>query len=203
MKVLLYPGAFNPPHNGHMVLLRAAMERLLPDIVILLPIEESSGPGYQKVDAYFRRMMCSWAPMGHLPEALHKWVDVGTFEPPRKAKCYARPMVNHYLDNYPGADLWILLGKGGAQNALGWLEGETFRHYVSLILAREADPHDILQGRNFKVLRVNAKPSPITSAQVRGLLREGKSTTRYLAPRVRQMIQEHGLYLRRRPRVLI
>lgn len=37
MKVLLYGGTFDPPHNGHMNNLQAALERVQPDRAIVMP----------------------------------------------------------------------------------------------------------------------------------------------------------------------
>ena len=37
MKILLYGGTFDPPHYGHLNNLRAAMEPIAPDRVIVMP----------------------------------------------------------------------------------------------------------------------------------------------------------------------
>ena len=37
MKVLLYGGTFDPPHNGHLNNLRAAAARVQPDKVVVMP----------------------------------------------------------------------------------------------------------------------------------------------------------------------
>ena len=37
MKVLLYGGTFDPPHNGHLNNLRAAAARVHPDRVVVMP----------------------------------------------------------------------------------------------------------------------------------------------------------------------
>ena len=37
MKVLLYGGTFDPPHNGHLNNLRAAAGRVLPDLTVVMP----------------------------------------------------------------------------------------------------------------------------------------------------------------------
>ena len=37
MKVLLYGGTFDPPHNGHLNNLRAAADSVSPDKVVVMP----------------------------------------------------------------------------------------------------------------------------------------------------------------------
>ena len=51
MKVLLYGGTFDPPHNGHLNNLRAAAARVQPDKVVVMPAglspfkQKTSAPG--------------------------------------------------------------------------------------------------------------------------------------------------------------
>ena len=37
MKILLYGGSFDPPHNGHLNNLRAAADRVHPDKIVVMP----------------------------------------------------------------------------------------------------------------------------------------------------------------------
>ena len=37
MRLLLYGGTFDPPHNGHLNNLRAAAARVRPDRVVVMP----------------------------------------------------------------------------------------------------------------------------------------------------------------------
>ena len=37
MKLLLYGGTFDPPHNGHLNNLRAAAARVHPDLAVVMP----------------------------------------------------------------------------------------------------------------------------------------------------------------------
>ena len=37
MKALLFGGTFDPPHAGHMNNLRAAMQAVQPDVVLVMP----------------------------------------------------------------------------------------------------------------------------------------------------------------------
>ena len=41
MKVLLYGGSFDPPHNGHLNNLRAAAARVRPDRIVVMPAGSS------------------------------------------------------------------------------------------------------------------------------------------------------------------
>ena len=43
MRLLLYGGTFDPPHNGHLNNLRAAAGRVLPDLAVVMP--EGGGGG--------------------------------------------------------------------------------------------------------------------------------------------------------------
>ena len=39
MKALLFGGTFDPPHAGHMNNLRAAMQAVQPDVVLVMPAD--------------------------------------------------------------------------------------------------------------------------------------------------------------------
>ena len=37
MKILLFGGTFDPPHLGHMALLKNALEKVNPDLALVMP----------------------------------------------------------------------------------------------------------------------------------------------------------------------
>ena len=59
-KVLLYGGTFDPPHNGHMNNLRAALELVRPDKAIVMP---AGIPPQQKGQHHPRQSAAGHVPM--------------------------------------------------------------------------------------------------------------------------------------------
>ena len=56
MKILLYGGTFDPPHNGHLHNLQAAARRVQPDRIVVMPAgvpphkHASATPGVLRVE---------------------------------------------------------------------------------------------------------------------------------------------------------
>ena len=58
MKVLLYGGTFDPPHNGHLNNLRAAAGRVRPDHVVVMPAGVPPHKAASTTPAALRLEMC-------------------------------------------------------------------------------------------------------------------------------------------------
>ena len=58
MKVLLYGGTFDPPHNGHLNNLRAAAGRVLPDLAVVMPAGVPPHKAASATPAALRLEMC-------------------------------------------------------------------------------------------------------------------------------------------------
>ena len=58
MKILLYGGSFDPPHNGHLNNLRAAAERVHPDKIVVMPAGTSPFKEGTNASGALRLEMC-------------------------------------------------------------------------------------------------------------------------------------------------
>ena len=58
MKLLLYGGTFDPPHNGHLNNLRAAAGRVRPDLVVVMPAGVPPHKAASATPAALRLEMC-------------------------------------------------------------------------------------------------------------------------------------------------
>ena len=58
MKILLYGGSFDPPHNGHLNNLRAAADRVHPDKIVVMPAGTSPFKEGTNASGALRLEMC-------------------------------------------------------------------------------------------------------------------------------------------------
>ena len=58
MKILLYGGSFDPPHNGHLNNLRAAADRVRPDKIVVMPAGTSPFKQGTNASGALRLEMC-------------------------------------------------------------------------------------------------------------------------------------------------
>ena len=57
-RILLFGGTFDPPHNGHMELLRGAMAAVQPDLVVVEPAGTPPHKHASATPAGIRLAMC-------------------------------------------------------------------------------------------------------------------------------------------------
>ena len=101
-KVLLYGGTFDPPHNGHMNNLRAALELVRPDKAIVMP----AGIPPQKRPAPPRQSAA-----GHVPmlTALSPAVEVSDWEIAQGGRSYTVHTLEMLRDAYPAQSCTFVL----------------------------------------------------------------------------------------------
>lgn len=109
MKIGIYGGTFNPPHLGHLAAARTAIDALGLDRLILIPAalpphkelpQGTPGPEHRLA------MASKLADALLLPEK----VEVSTLELDREGKSYTSDTLEALHEQYPGAQLWLLMG---------------------------------------------------------------------------------------------
>ncbi len=189
MKILLFPGTFDPMHFGHLRLLQHAIEEVKPGLSIIEVVAKSSLRKDRMSELVNRVCIARKAVDNTLPLPLSEMVLVDAVH----TKLDIEENIHECWRKYPGSEVHVLLGPSGAKRATRW-KSDLWRFVVS----RDADEGDIniLKAKknviSFKVLPF--KPSPITSQRVRTVLSEGKSPWRYVPRAVYRILEEKGLY---------
>ena len=101
MKILLFGGTFDPPHNGHMNNLRAAMDCVQPDKVIVMPAGIPPHKKASGTEAALRLAMCECF------TALSPKVEVSDWEVRQGGRNYSVNTVEMLRDRYPNDRLYI------------------------------------------------------------------------------------------------
>lgn len=103
-KVLLYGGTFDPPHNGHMNNLRAALELVRPDKAIVMPAGIPPHKKASTTPGKVRLAMCQCF------TALSPAVEVSDWEIAQGGRSYTVHTLEMLRDAYPGAELYLCVG---------------------------------------------------------------------------------------------
>ena len=203
MKIGIYGGTFNPPHMGHLAAARAAVDALGLDKLLLvpaaLPPHKELPPGTPAAEhrlAMTQRMADALL----MPEV----VSVSTLELERQGKSYTSDTLEEIRRQYPGADLWLLMGTDMFLTLHLWHDpaeilklagvcafGRTERDGQSLF----APQRDYLTKTFGARVETIALPGlvEISSTRLRELLKEGRGGE-YLLPSVYGYILMHRLY---------
>ena len=113
MKALLFGGTFDPPHAGHMNNLRAAMQAVQPDVVLVMPAGIPPHKHASATPGELRLAMCECF------KALGPQVQVSQWEVDRAGRSYTYNTVSMLQEKYPGAQLYMTIGSEKLEEAGG------------------------------------------------------------------------------------
>ena len=205
MKVLLYGGTFDPPHNGHLNNLRAAADRVRPDKVVVMPAglspfkQKTSAPGALRLE------MCSCfhaleEGMDAIPQ-----LEVSGWEIEQAAagnRNYTVLTVEKLARDYPGAQLYLAIGSDMLLSFDGWYRWQDILRLARLVVTSRNvgdDPllHEKakqLDATGARILFAPVEALPMASSALRARLAAGERCENELPPLVRRVIQREGLY---------
>ena len=170
-RIGLFGGTFDPPHLGHTRIARAFADQLALDTVIFLP----AGDPYHKTAP--RAPAADRLAMTRAAAAADPRFAVSDLDIVRSGATYTADTVRIFRQRYPAAALWWLVGA----DSLAALP-QPLHHWTAQALA------------DGSLRLLSASPDNISSTDIRGRLKTGKSTADLLDPAVAAYIHRHGLY---------
>ena len=205
MKVLLYGGTFDPPHNGHLNNLRAAAARVQPDKVVVMPAglspfkQKTSAPGALRLE------MCSCFHALEEDADTIPQLEVSGWEIEQAAagnRNYTVLTVEKLARDYPGAQLYLAIGSDMLLSFDGWHRWQDILRIARVVVtsrdigdapalhakAKQLDPSG---GR---ILFAPVQALPMSSSQLRARLAAGEECEAELPEAVRTVIRREGLY---------
>lgn len=205
MKVLLYGGTFDPPHNGHLNNLRAAAARVQPDKVVVMPAglspfkQKTSAPGALRLE------MCScFHALEEDADAIPQ-LEVSGWEIEQAAagnRNYTVLTVEKLARENPGAQLYLAIGSDMLLSFDGWYRWQDILRLARLVVTSRNvgdDPllHEKakqLDATGARILFAPVEALPMASSALRARLAAGERCENELPPLVRRVIQREGLY---------
>ena len=192
MKILLYGGTFDPPHWGHINNLRAAMQAVQPDKVIVMPAGIPPHKAASATPGSLRLQMCRCFLQ------LGEQVEISEWEITHEGKSYTVNTLRMLHSTYPDAQLYLTVGSDMLTSFRTWREWQSILQLATLVVeSREADDAamlaefaDSLCGDGARVLFARAKPVPMSSSEIR----QGSAGAEAVPPEVWQIISSRGLY---------
>jgi nicotinate-nucleotide adenylyltransferase len=179
----LFGGAFDPPHNGHVALLRAARAAFeLRDLVVVV----AGAPGHKSVStpASVRLALARAAFPGEM---------IALDEHPRT--------IDMLRDHPEWEGATFLLGADEFAGFLEWKDPEEVLRLVRLgVATRPGYPRDRLEpvlaalAAPERVAFFDLEPFPISSRELRAALDRGEDVHELMPPAVWELIERDGLY---------
>ncbi len=203
MKIGVYGGTFNPPHLGHLAAARTAIEVLKLDKLLLVP---AAVPPHKDLPQETPALEHRLAMVEKMADGLQlpKVVEVSQLELERSGKSYTSDTLKAIHDQYPGAELWLLMGTDMFLTLHQWHDpSEILKLAGVCAFGRTEQDGEALFApqREYLSRTYQAKITTITlpglvdisSTQLRKLLAQGGGES-YLHPSVYGYILMNGLY---------
>lgn len=204
MRLLLYGGTFDPPHNGHLNNLRAAAARVRPDRVVVMPAglspfkQSTAAPGSARVEmcACFRALEAE----GAVPALCVSGWEVEQAALGRKN--YSVLTLEKLARENPGDELYLAIGSDMLLSFDGWCRWEDILKLARLVVTSRNvgdDPALHAKARQLdesgsRILFAPVEALPMASSALRARLAAGEECEKELPASVRRVIRREGLY---------
>lgn len=192
-KVIIYGGAFNPPHNEHVLALSCAKEKLgLSNAIIIPSFYPPHKNGAEMVDFSKRVQMCALAFPNDTISEIEKYSS---------QKNYTLNTVKTLKEQNPFAKFYYLIGGDSMADFFKWYKPEEILKEVTLVVyPRQSKENDcdisISRARELggEVIKLANIGQNISSAEIRALLSLGESASKYMPSKVYDYATTNDLY---------
>ena len=204
MKILLYGGTFDPPHNGHLNNLRAAAARVRPDRVVVMPAglspfkQRTSAPGALRLEmcGCFRAL----ADSPDIPQLEVSGWEIAQAEAGKRN--YTVLTVEKLARDYPGAQLYLAIGSDMLLSFDGWHRWQDILRLAHLVVTSRnvGDAPELhakalrLDPTGARILFAPVQALPMASSDIRTRLTAGEGCEAELPEAVRAVIRREKLY---------
>ena len=192
-KIGIFGGAFNPIHNGHIALAKAARDALKLQKMLIIPTAHSPHKAEADVSFEDRAEMCRIAFAGD------ERFEISDIEKQLGVTSYTINTVRALKEIYPkNTEFYLIIGGDMLFYFEKWYRYEALLKECHVTAAaRENDYYaDMIDYANdigrIKVL--NLPVNEVSSTQVRKMILKGESTEGVIPAEVRAYIDERGLY---------
>lgn len=184
MRIGLLGGSFDPVHNAHVALARAARERLGLDLVVMMP---SGEPPYKKCRAgkADRLSMVRLAVQGE------RGIEVSDIEIKRSGETYAVDTLRELSEMYPGSEIVYILGADAAAKVRRWKGAEEVLRLCRIACVARGENDECPEG----MTRLECRLEDISSSMIRDMVRRGEDIAGLVPEGVRGYIGRRGLYI--------
>jgi len=206
MKILLYGGSFDPPHNGHLNNLRAAAARVRPDRVVVMPAGSSPFKQGTNASGALRLEMCEcFRALTEEDGTAVPQLEVSGWEVAQAAagqRNYTVLTVEMLARKNPGAQLYLAIGSDMLLSFDGWYRWQDIMRLAHLVVtSRSVGDDPVLHAKAHQLDAVGARilfapveALPMASSEIRARLAAGEECAAELPEAVRAVIRREGLY---------
>lgn len=188
MRVGLLGGTFNPVHNGHLNLAKAAKDRLKLDKVIFIP---SYIPPHKKAD----NLIDAQERLRMIELAIKERADfeISRYEIDKKQISYTIDTVKYLKGSYPeDTEIFFLIGADSSGELKTWKDIDKLSRLCRFVVGDR--PGFSRNSEHPWLEKIEITATDVSSSQIRRRIREGKKISGLLPKAVEDYIRTNNLY---------
>jgi nicotinate-nucleotide adenylyltransferase len=189
----VYGGSFDPPHNGHLALCLLAREKLGLDRLVISVSKNPFKSLPAASDEHRRRMTML------LADELNRtseFAEVTDWELGRPGPSYTIDLLLHLRSRHREDELVLLVGEDSYNEMPRWKSSDEIPAHCTISVFRRRDASgtgELSCGGQPPAICVDFD-MPVSATEVRGLLRQGKSAGDLLPESIARYIRANNLY---------
>lgn len=193
MKILVFGGSFDPPHLGHLELLKAGLKAVRPDLAYIIPARLSPLKKMHHAPVPDRLRMIELFRVA-LPALWRRRVRVERFELARVRPSFTIDTLMALRRRHPDADFCFLLGSDSFVTLPRWRQWRKLDRLCQWVVGRRRDsPSKTKIGLPARQMLRGRFP-PISSTQIRSRILAGLPWSKLVLPRVVRYVIGRRLY---------
>jgi len=186
-KIAIFGGSFDPVHLGHVGLAVESKSVIGLDKIIFLPCLKSPHKTDAPSTSPDKRLE-----MLKIATKEHEWIHVSRWEIDRPSPSYSWLAAEHFMNEFPGSEMFWIIGNDQWQKIETWAEPERLSKNLTFIVFPRAD-QDPKPKMNFKSIFINFRHEA-SSTSIREDLTSNQLTSSLLNPQVKEFINQNRLY---------
>lgn len=211
MKRGLFGGTFDPPHEAHLALARAARDQLELDCLELVPSARPPhrhAPTAAAIDRYAMIVLACQDEPKLLPSPR---------EILRGGVSYTIDTLHEMVEEAPGDEIFLVIGADSYDDLPAWRESREIQEIAHLVVAPRPGSEGLLEPRpedasrlrragerlpreGKAIVALDMPELPYAASELRRALSEGLSEIPGLSPALHLYIRRRGLYVQGRDR---
>lgn len=198
MRTGILGGTFNPIHNGHIAVAKAAYDQLNLDAILIMP--SGIPPHKENVAAAEDRIN-----MVRLAVSAYPYMTVSDYEIIRGGTTYTADTLTMLSQNNPDTEYIFIVGADSLVNMLSWYKPWIIFRLATIAVCKRSDTDEEKLKKSIDMLTneylahiivLEFDYVNISSHEIRESIYkpDNKMIVQYIEPNVLEYIKEHGLY---------
>ena len=173
MKIALYLGSFNPFHNGHLEVIKTAINHFKMDKVIIVPTMQNPWKE-EKVLDIDKRIDIIRNSIWHYIQNIDTiaYVSISNIETKLIPPYYSYATLHALKNKYCNDEIFVLVGEDTMKDIPNWMHGGK-----------------IIEDYNFLI--VDRPEESISSTQIREYIKQGKDISKFVSKNVINLIKQY------------